>query len=216
MTEAVRRAGRWARIRAKLTYANVMSTIAAFLGLGGGSAYAVEQLRKDSVGSKQLQRKSVGTSELKDSAVTGRKVKNRSLGAGELSFVALRLGDILTSPVFLTNDLPGSSSFATIASTSLSLASRSRLLAEGDVNVTLTKAADTGTVSFRLVVDGTPLPGEFIDGLEGDVAAGRKISSMSFSANLGPGNHTIQLQAKTDVGSVVIGTRSFDAVAYRD
>jgi hypothetical protein len=57
-----------ARIRAGLSYANVMATIAVFLALGGG-AYAAMTLPKNSVGRKQL----------KTNAVVSSKVKNRSL-----------------------------------------------------------------------------------------------------------------------------------------
>lgn len=57
-------------LRDRLTYANVMSTLAVFMVLGG-TAYAAKQLPKNSVGSKQIKR----------NAVTSSKVKNRSLRA---------------------------------------------------------------------------------------------------------------------------------------
>jgi hypothetical protein len=57
----------------KLTYANVMATIAVFIALGG-SAYAAAQLKKNSVGTKQL----------KKDAVTGAKVKDGSLSAADI------------------------------------------------------------------------------------------------------------------------------------
>jgi hypothetical protein len=53
------------RIRGKLTYANVMATIAVLLVLGGGTAYAAtEMLPKGSVGTKQLVRGAVTPSKL--------------------------------------------------------------------------------------------------------------------------------------------------------
>ena len=55
------------RLRARLTYANVMATIAVFIALGGG-AYAVT-----------LPRNSVGTAQLKSRAVTGAKVRPGTL-----------------------------------------------------------------------------------------------------------------------------------------
>ena len=45
------------QIRKRLTYANVMSSIAVFLVLGG-AAVAATQLPKNSVGSKQLKKNS--------------------------------------------------------------------------------------------------------------------------------------------------------------
>ena len=55
------------RLSGKLTYANVMATVAVFIALGGAS-YAATQLPKNSVGTKQL----------KNGAVTQRKI---SMGA---------------------------------------------------------------------------------------------------------------------------------------
>lgn len=57
-------------MRPRLTYANIMATVAVFLALVSG-AYAATQLPKNSVGTKQL----------KNGAVTGAKVKPGSLKA---------------------------------------------------------------------------------------------------------------------------------------
>jgi hypothetical protein len=58
----------WVRLRPRLTYANVIASLALFLALAGGS-YAALQIPKNSVGNKQLKR----------NAVTSSKVKNGSL-----------------------------------------------------------------------------------------------------------------------------------------
>jgi hypothetical protein len=65
-------------IRASLTYANVMATLAVFLVLGGG-AYAAVQLPKNSVGAKQLKKNAVTADKIKAGAVTGAKVKVATL-----------------------------------------------------------------------------------------------------------------------------------------
>ena len=49
------------RLRKRLTYANVMSSIAVFLVLGGGAAFAAGKLAKNSVGTKQLKNNAVTT-----------------------------------------------------------------------------------------------------------------------------------------------------------
>jgi hypothetical protein len=67
------------RIRGKITYANVMATLAVFLVLGGG-AYAATQLPKNSVGSKQLKKNAVTGAKIKKGTITGAKVKLSTLG----------------------------------------------------------------------------------------------------------------------------------------
>jgi hypothetical protein len=52
------------RLRARLTYANVIATLALFLALGGTS-YAALKLPKNSVGSKQLKANAVTTAKVK-------------------------------------------------------------------------------------------------------------------------------------------------------
>ena len=90
--------------RNKITYANVMSTVAAFLALGGGAAFAVDkintgeirrqaitralidrgavgskQIGKAVVGSKQIGKAAVESSELTKKAVAGRHIKRETI-----------------------------------------------------------------------------------------------------------------------------------------
>jgi len=86
------------QIRKRLTYANVMSSIAVFLVLGGATAIAAG-LAKNSVGSKQLKKNAVTTKKIKNSAVTAAKIKNgavtaEKLGAGAVGGSALGAGSI--------------------------------------------------------------------------------------------------------------------------
>jgi len=62
------------RIRSRITYANVMSSIAVFLVLGGGAAYAARK-----IGANQLKANSVGTVKIKANAVTTRKIKKNAI-----------------------------------------------------------------------------------------------------------------------------------------
>jgi hypothetical protein len=66
-------------LRRHLTYANVVATLALFLVLSGGAAYAAGNLGKNSVGTKQLKNSAVTTAKLKNGAVTGAKVAVGSL-----------------------------------------------------------------------------------------------------------------------------------------
>jgi hypothetical protein len=68
------------QIRKRLTYANVMSSIAVFLVVGGATAFAAGHLGKNTVGTKQLKNNAVTTAKIKNGAVTGAKVNLTSLG----------------------------------------------------------------------------------------------------------------------------------------
>lgn len=70
-----------ARVRTRLTYANVIATLALFVALGGTS-YAVVKLPRNSVGATQLRK----------NAVTSAKVRDHSLRAVDLAHGVLRDG----------------------------------------------------------------------------------------------------------------------------
>jgi hypothetical protein len=55
-------------IRGRLTYANVMSSIAVFLVVAGGTAFAASELGKESVGTKELAKEAVSLAKIKKAA----------------------------------------------------------------------------------------------------------------------------------------------------
>jgi hypothetical protein len=98
------------QIRKRLTYANVMSSIAVFLVLGGGAAVAANQFGKNSVGKKQLKAGAVTTAKLKKNAVTTAKIKNSAVtGAkvkdGSLSGADINASTLATVPNSATTDV---------------------------------------------------------------------------------------------------------------
>ena len=70
-------------VRSRMTYANLMATIAVFVALGG-TGYAVTKLPKDSVNAKQIATGAVGKGELGKDAVGGAEVVNGSIKEGDL------------------------------------------------------------------------------------------------------------------------------------
>jgi hypothetical protein len=64
----------------RLTYANVVATLALFLVLAGGTAFAATNLAQNSVGTAQIKNNAVTTSKLKAGAVTGAKIATGTLG----------------------------------------------------------------------------------------------------------------------------------------
>jgi hypothetical protein len=67
------------QIRKRITYANVMSSIAVFLVLGGASAYAAKK-----IGSNEIKGNSITTGKLKKNAVTASKIKSNSITTAKI------------------------------------------------------------------------------------------------------------------------------------
>jgi hypothetical protein len=67
------------KIRKRITYANVMSSIAVFLVLGGASAYAAKK-----IGSNEIKGNSITTGKLKKNAVTASKIKKSSITTAKI------------------------------------------------------------------------------------------------------------------------------------
>jgi len=82
------------QVRKRLTYANVMSSIAVFLVLGGATAIAANQLGKGSVGKKQLKANAVTAAKIKKNAVTSAKIKNGAVTGAKVQDGSLTGADI--------------------------------------------------------------------------------------------------------------------------
>jgi hypothetical protein len=76
----------------KLSYSNVIATMALFIALGGVAVAA--GLPKNSVGTKQLKRGAVNAAKLKRGAVTSGKLAPKSVVAGKLGANAVLPGNI--------------------------------------------------------------------------------------------------------------------------
>jgi hypothetical protein len=92
-------------IRKRLTYSNVMSSIAVFLVLGGGAAYAAKK-----IGSHQLKANSVTTAKIKRSAVTSVKIRNGTVKGEDINVGTTPFGRAVaklrtTGPLALTESL---------------------------------------------------------------------------------------------------------------
>lgn len=73
------------QIGKRLTYANVMSSIAVFLVLGGGAAIAAKNvLPKKSVGTKQLKANSVTAAKLKKNSVAAKKIRKNAVTTAKI------------------------------------------------------------------------------------------------------------------------------------
>jgi hypothetical protein len=90
------------QVRKRLTYANVMSSIAVFLILGGGAAFAAKK-----IGRNQLRGGAVTTTKIKRSAVTTSKIKPNAITTGKIAKDAVTNGKIAAGSVDVTKLAPG-------------------------------------------------------------------------------------------------------------
>jgi hypothetical protein len=86
-------------VKPKLSYANVASTVALLLALGGTTAYAVGQLPKKSVGAKQIRPGAITADKIRKNAVTAPKVKAEAIKSGKLANLAVKEGKLANAAV---------------------------------------------------------------------------------------------------------------------
>jgi len=95
------------RIRQRLTYANVMSTIAVFLLLGGGAAFAAKKMSTHKIGSGQLRGASVTKAKIKRGAVTASKIRKGAVRANKIAQGAVTSGKLANGAVTQEKLVPG-------------------------------------------------------------------------------------------------------------
>ncbi len=90
------------QIRKRLTYANVMSSIAVFLVLGGGAAYAAKK-----IGSNELRDGAVTTAKIKRNAVTASKIKTNAITTAEIAKGAVTYARLADGAISVEKLAPG-------------------------------------------------------------------------------------------------------------
>jgi hypothetical protein len=101
------------QIRKRLTYANVMSSIAVFLILGGATAIAASHLGKNSVGKKQLKNNAVTTAKIKKNAVSTPKIKANAVTTAKIKDMAVTNTKLADGSVSFAKIAPGTDVIAT-------------------------------------------------------------------------------------------------------
>jgi hypothetical protein len=203
------------RIRAKLTYANLVSTLCLFLLLGGGVAYAASHLAKNSVGTKQLKNNSVTAAKVKDGSL-----RSADFGAGQIPAGAKGSpgatgergpsGAVGPTQGIVAQTLPGSSppsspevDFFTVPET---LNSAGRLFVFGRGELKVGCSAGT-TAKLGLYVDGA---GIAASGYVIPLETPREVSLWGLSETLAAGSHTITLKVKCTSGTLTLTSSAND------
>ena len=89
-------------MRARLTYANVMATLALFIALGGG-AWA---LARDSIGAREIIDGSVRSAELRDDDVRGADIRAATISGANVADDSLSGADVREASLQLPEDTP--------------------------------------------------------------------------------------------------------------
>jgi hypothetical protein len=160
------------QIRKRVTYANVMSSIAVFLVLGGGAAYAAKKIgsneiksnsittgkiKKNAVTASKIKGSSITTSKIKDGAVTGPKVNASTLGTVPSATHATSADNATNWSRFYTSGLKKVNGNGTVA-----------LGSAGPFSV-LGRCTDLGGGTFEArVYLSTSAPGSYMYSPEGD------------------------------------------------
>jgi hypothetical protein len=123
------------QIRSRLTYANVMSSIAVFLVLGGATAFAAAK-----IGANQLKGNSVTTGKIKKEAVTSTKIKNNAVTGAKVQDGSLTGSDINASTIGTVPNATNATNAANAQPTAFALVS-----ATGVIDAANSKNAGTVT-----------------------------------------------------------------------
>jgi hypothetical protein len=86
-------------IRTRLTYANVASSLALFLAIGGATAFATGQLPSKSVGARQLRPGAVTARDIRKNAVTSPKLKAEAVKSAKLGSAAVTAAKLAVQAV---------------------------------------------------------------------------------------------------------------------
>ena len=195
------------QLRKRLTYANVMSSIAVFLVLGGGAAFAASQLGKNSVGSKQLKKNAVTKAKIKKNAVTTAKIRNGAVTGAKVNEATL-------GPVPSATHATSADNASTVAGQSV--VKIFKTLSEGQGNVQIASLggfnffASCGANDADIEVLGPTEPGFAMEagGIPGDLAGETSGDYESSKPGEG-GNIRVDKNTKVVGGDATYGISSF-------
>jgi hypothetical protein len=184
------------RIRAHLTYANVMSTIAVLFAIGGASAYAASQLPNNSVTSKTIKNGQVKTKDLQNNAVKAAKIANGAVTGPKIAAQAVDTGQLAPNAVTtgqLANNAVTSAQLAGNAVTTGKIAPNAVTTGQIAGNAVTTGQLANNAVTTGKIADNAVTTGKIAD----NAVTNSKLAANSVSG-------LVQIVDKTITGSDVI------------
>jgi len=153
------------KLRARMTYANVVSTIALALALGGGTAYAATK-----IGTGNIRYHAVTGSKIANNAITASKVKNGALSGSDIRSNSIRGTQIRTGTLeasdFAAGQLPKGDK-GDPATSIFGVVTAAGTLAAGK-NVTSLSSTDAGVYTATITQDVSACAG--VATLQGGIA----------------------------------------------
>lgn len=205
------------RIRARLTYANLMSTLAVFLVLGGGAAVAAKQQQKiKRIGTNQVKAGAITTGKLRNKAVSAVKLRDGAVGAAKLADGSVSTAKIVPgaiagdriAPGAVTGDKVVASTLAEVpAAASAQPAAFARVNANGVVDAANSKAITSLNVTH-------PATGVYCAGVPSFVPRGAQATTQLDGA--GPTTAQVAVGGTPSCPFPAVGVRTWSGVVAAD
>jgi hypothetical protein len=166
---------RW--IRARLSYANVASTLALFLALGTGTAYAAnewtgENIVDQSLTAADIQIGTIGTLRVQDNSLQAIDLAPDSVGSSEIASAAVGSSEIAAGAVGGSEIAAGAVGTSEIANNTVSSADLAGGGATGAINITGGSIANGRCIEVDTSVSGAVAGDAVIFSIDGAAPAG--------------------------------------------
>lgn len=152
-------------LRARLSYANIVSTLALLIALGAGSAFAAGQLAPKSVGARQLRPGAVTADKIRKNAVTAPKIEAQAVKQGKIASGAvtgekIASGAVTAAKIAAGAITPDKVTNDSITGEKINEGSLGQVPSAGSANFA-TRAETANPEAFAKVsVEGTVFPGD--------------------------------------------------------
>jgi hypothetical protein len=164
-----------ARIRRKLTYSNVIASLALFIALGGAAVAA--GLPNNSVGPKQLKKNAVTAAKIKKGAVNTAKIARGAVTAGKMAAGSISSGALKNAAVVAAKLAKNSVTNSAIAN---GVVGTNKL---GNAVVTTVKLADKSVTTAKL--------GDEVGPLVGTLNSGQTLRGIVYASGSDPKNEGV-------------------------
>ena len=183
------------RFLPRLTYANVVATLALFLAVSGGAVWAAskingKQIKKNSIPGNRIKQKSLTNNQIKKSTITNDRIKpgtiqRTALAAGALPGLIIAEATATNLPGVTTSTPPGPTPFALAGATSFTaVAGKAYQLNAEMVGNPVIEPGKECNPGMQIYVNGVPTTFLEIFAREDDPGFDNRFPEANFTTNL--------------------------------